>query len=222
MTKPNPELLKRAMREDAEQKNQMMEWLRDSGMAKAGVVTAAIAAVLGIGGMAKSVAENESKKQPMENFSERPIQDYDSHNTDGGKILLKPESREVGETQEMRDHQLAEDILNGKMALGEAGTDKVNYGKLGHGAPQLTQEDWNQMYEAYSKVGQGISQEEIDQLGRDLAKRAGLSEKQMEQLQEAVKRQVENTQRVKGVQKAVRSGKTISWEQAVAQTGYQR
>ena len=214
------ERVKKQMLEDAGHKNMVMEWLRDSKIAKAGVITAAIAATLGLGKMASSVAHNESRKNIPESLvkhnPETPLMTESEYNepTAEPEFKAEPESDFEKEMQEAEEEYWR--LVSGESTRGNAGTDK-HYGEPGQGAPQLSEEDWQKIGEAYQQVGQGMSMEEADELGYQLAEKAGLSRDQYQQLQDAIHQQIESSQQIKGLQKANKDGKTsIAWAMSVA------
>lgn len=207
MVKPNPKYL---MQADMKQKNIVMEWLRNSKMAKTGVVTATIAAALGVGGMLKTLAESSRNEQPIENRAPIPTPESLSVPT-AEDAFGYSDPNEFVETDEERDIRETEEeflrIERGEYVHGDAGM-KRNY-KLGTGAPQMTDEDYQHIYEAKSKVGTGMSMEEVDQLGYDLAQRAGVSAEQYEQMQEKAKQSVESQENAKQLVKSLKSKKGI-------------
>lgn len=226
MVKPNPKLLNVAerMREDSQRGNQLMEWLRDSDMAKAGVVVAAIAASLGLGGMIESMGESNHKQQPIENTkSIIPEAEPLVVETPVAEPVAEPETTlEDYEREAMEAEARYQEIIEGKNVRGNAGTDWVQHATPGEGAPQMTEDDYQKIYEAKSKVGTGMSMEEMDELGDALRQRAGMSQEHYEQLQQRVRDRVNNEQAAKKVQKMTTGKRTISWEEAVARSGYEK
>ena len=229
MVKPNQEYLELAekMRENAQRKNVLMEWLRSSGLAKAGVAVAAVAASLGVGGMVKSVAENERKSQPTESIVKA--------SPEVSFVDAEPIAEPVVETPAVQDNQ-PEDyeletaaaereyqrIIEGKQTLGDAGTGWVDDMTPGDGAPQLTEDDAQKMYEAKRQVGTGMSMEEMDELGENLRQRAGLNQEEYNRLKEKIQERVDNTEAAKNATRMATGKGAISWQDAVAKSGYQK
>ncbi|MBR3676263.1 MAG: hypothetical protein IKN71_03920 [Alphaproteobacteria bacterium] len=226
MVKPNQEYLELAekMRENSQRKNVLMEWLRTSGLAKAGVAVAAVAASLGVGGMVKSVAENEKKSQPTETLTKisPEVSFVDAEPIAEPAVVQEEPQLEDFERDAIAAEQEYQRIIEGKHTLGDAGTGWVDDMTPGDGAPQLTEDDAQKMYEAKSQVGTGMSMEEMDELGENLRQRAGLNQEEYNRLKEKIQERVDNTEAAKSATRMATGKGAISWQDAVAKSGYQK
>lgn len=226
MVKPNQEYLELAekMRENSQRKNVLMEWLRTSGLAKASVAVAAVAASLGVGGMVKSVAENERKSQPTETLTKisPEVSFVDAEPIAEPAVVQEEPQLEDFERDAIAAEQEYQRIIEGKHTLGDAGTGWVDDMTPGDGAPQLTEDDAQKMYEAKSQVGTGMSMEEMDELGENLRQRAGLNQEEYNRLKEKIQERVDNTEAAKSATRMATGKGAISWQDAVAKSGYQK
>lgn len=226
MVKPNPKYLNLAerMKEDARRTNPLMEILRSSDMAKVGVLSAAIAAALGLGGMSRSVAENERKVQQPESIvkTSPEVSFVDAEPIVEPAIVQEEPQLDDFERDALEAEREYQRIIAGQQTLGDAGTGWVEGMTPGDGAPQLTEDDAQKIYEAKSKVGTGMSMEEIDELGENLRQRAGVNQEQYEQMQQSAQARVNNEQAARNVKRMTTGKRTISWEDAVAKSGYER
>lgn len=205
MVKPNPKYL---MQADVKRKNQLMEWLRNSKMTRAAIIVATFSAALGLGKMHTSSAEKAPNKQPIENTTPIPTAEAASVPTVEDAFGYS-DPNEFVETAEEREAREAEEeflrIERGEYVHGDAGM-KQNY-KLGAGAPQMTDDDYQQIYEAKSAVGTGMSHEEMYELREKIRKNSGLSEEQMQRLEENAAQSVSAQENIKGIRKNLKDGK---------------
>lgn len=205
MVKPNPKYL---MQADLARKNQLMEWLRNSKMARAAILIATFSAALGFGKMHTSSAEKVPNKQSVENTTPIPTADNTSVPTAEGAFGYS-DPNEFVETAEEKEAREAEEeflrIERGEYVHGDAGF-KQNY-KLGKGAPQMTEDDYQQIYEAKSNVGTGMSHEDTYELREKIRKNAGLTEEQMQRLEENAAQSINAQENIKGIRKNLKAGK---------------
>ena len=145
---------------------------------------------------AKETAQDTKEKKTEQVVRHKEVQ-LDQAVKNNGHDYGYDDPNEVVETQEEREAREAEEgfweIMEGKQTHGNAGTDKVNYGKPGKGAPsRLTKEETEAMYRVKSKVGRGMDNVDMDELDKEVR------------------------DRVSG------NSRDLSWEQAVKDAGYGR
>lgn len=139
-----------------------------------------MAAVLYSCGFTKNQAKDvntdarKNKTEQIVRYQEVPTDqviktsDYEFGYSDPNEVAETPEEREAREAEEG-----FWEIMEGKQTHGNAGTDKVNYGKPGKGSPsRLTEEEVEAIYQAKSRVGRGMDNVDIDELDRQIRSRA--------------------------------------------------
>lgn len=213
--------VKEQMKEDTKNENLVMQWLKDPKMAKVGYATAAIAAILGLGKMAQTIAKDELRKDipqgVVKHNPETPLITETDYENPAPEPEFNAEPEEDFEKQMRENEEEYWRLMSGENTHGEAGTDRVNYGKPGEGAPQLSKQNWKELEDIYKQVGHGMSMEDADELGYQLAERAGLSREQFDQLMDATQKQTEVSQQIRALRKAAKDGKTsVAWAMSVA------
>ena len=104
--------------------------------------------------------KNDQHKTASTEQVEKIQQDYEYGYSDANEVV---ETDYEKDTREVEDAYW--EIIEGK----KTSTDKANYGKLGKGAPsRLTAEEIDEIYNAKSKVGTGLSHEDQAELEQRL------------------------------------------------------
>ena len=71
----------------------------------------------------------------------------------------------------------------------------------------MTEDDYQQIYEAKSNVGTGMSHEDTYELREKIRKNAGLTEEQMQRLEENAAQSINAQENIKGIRKNLKAGK---------------